>query len=112
MSEAVPPLPQYASMARYSVKAQGQLYLYLLPSAGFDPSQEFDLKQDNIIHTDIHSFPERDSKPRPQGWSCQTSDYEDTVMATRPVFLLSILILSSHIRLGLTLVKAFPPAGS
>jgi hypothetical protein len=26
----IPPLPQYAFMAWYSVKAQGQLYLYLL----------------------------------------------------------------------------------
>jgi hypothetical protein len=31
MSEAIPPLPQYAFMARCLVKAQGQLYLYLLP---------------------------------------------------------------------------------
>jgi hypothetical protein len=29
MSGAIPPLPQYAFMAWYSVKAQGQLYLYL-----------------------------------------------------------------------------------
>jgi hypothetical protein len=29
MSGAIPPLPQYAFMARCSVKAQGQLYLYL-----------------------------------------------------------------------------------
>jgi len=31
MSGAVLPLPQYAFMARCSVKAQGQLYFYLLP---------------------------------------------------------------------------------
>jgi hypothetical protein len=31
MSGALPPLPQYAFMAWCSVKAQGQLYLYLLP---------------------------------------------------------------------------------
>jgi hypothetical protein len=30
MSAAIPPLPQYAFMAWCSVKAQGQLYLYLL----------------------------------------------------------------------------------
>jgi hypothetical protein len=30
MSGAIPPLPQYAFMAWCSVKAQGQLYLYLL----------------------------------------------------------------------------------
>jgi hypothetical protein len=29
MSEAIPPLPQYAFMAWCSVKAQGQLYLHL-----------------------------------------------------------------------------------
>jgi hypothetical protein len=29
MSGAVPPLPQYAFMAWCSVKAQGQLYIYL-----------------------------------------------------------------------------------
>jgi len=29
MSGAVPPLPQYAFMTWCSVKAQGQLYLYL-----------------------------------------------------------------------------------
>jgi hypothetical protein len=29
MSGAIPPLPQYAFMAWYSVKTQGQLYLYL-----------------------------------------------------------------------------------
>jgi hypothetical protein len=29
MSGAIPPLPQYAFMAWNSVKAQGQLYLYL-----------------------------------------------------------------------------------
>jgi hypothetical protein len=29
MSGAIPPLPQYAFMAWYSVKAQGKLYLYL-----------------------------------------------------------------------------------
>jgi len=29
MSRAIPPLPQYAFMAWCSVKAQGQLYLYL-----------------------------------------------------------------------------------
>jgi hypothetical protein len=33
MSGAIPPLPQYAFMAWCSVKAQGQLYLYLLPLA-------------------------------------------------------------------------------
>jgi hypothetical protein len=32
MSGAIPPLPQYAFMAWCSVKAQGQLYLYLLYS--------------------------------------------------------------------------------
>jgi hypothetical protein len=31
MSGAMPPFPQYAFMAWCSVKAQGQLYLYLLP---------------------------------------------------------------------------------
>jgi hypothetical protein len=31
MNGAIPPLPQYAFMAWYLVKAQGQLYLYLLP---------------------------------------------------------------------------------
>jgi hypothetical protein len=30
MSETIPPLPQYALMAWCSVKAQGQLYLYIL----------------------------------------------------------------------------------
>jgi hypothetical protein len=30
MSVAIPPLPQYIFMARCSVKAQGQLYIYLL----------------------------------------------------------------------------------
>jgi hypothetical protein len=30
MSGDIPPLPQYVFMARYLVKAQGQLYLYLL----------------------------------------------------------------------------------
>jgi hypothetical protein len=30
MSGAIPPLPQYAFMARCLVKAQGQLYLYLI----------------------------------------------------------------------------------
>jgi hypothetical protein len=30
MSEAIPPLPQYALMAWCSVKAQGQLYLFYL----------------------------------------------------------------------------------
>jgi hypothetical protein len=30
MSGAIPPLPQYAFMAWWSVEAQGQLYLYLL----------------------------------------------------------------------------------
>jgi hypothetical protein len=29
MSGAIPPLPEYASMAWCSVKAQGQLYIYL-----------------------------------------------------------------------------------
>jgi hypothetical protein len=29
MSGAIPPLPQYALTAWYSVKAQGRLYLYL-----------------------------------------------------------------------------------
>jgi len=29
MSGAIPPLPQYAFMAWYSIKAQRQLYLYL-----------------------------------------------------------------------------------
>jgi hypothetical protein len=28
MSGAIPPLPQYVSMVWYSVKAQGQLYLF------------------------------------------------------------------------------------
>jgi hypothetical protein len=28
MSGAIPPLPKYASMAWFSVKAQGQIYLY------------------------------------------------------------------------------------
>jgi hypothetical protein len=32
MSGATPPLPQYALMAWCSVKAQGQLYIYLLPT--------------------------------------------------------------------------------
>jgi hypothetical protein len=31
MSGVIPPLPQYACMAWCSVKAQGQLYVYLLP---------------------------------------------------------------------------------
>jgi len=31
MSEATPPLPQYALMAWCSVKAQGQIYLYPYP---------------------------------------------------------------------------------
>jgi hypothetical protein len=35
MSGAIPPLPQYAFMAWCSVKAQGQLYLYLLPDCIF-----------------------------------------------------------------------------
>jgi hypothetical protein len=35
MLGATPPLPQYASMAWCSVKAQGQLYLYLFFSTGF-----------------------------------------------------------------------------
>jgi len=30
MREAIPPLPQYAIMVWCSVKAQGQLYFYLL----------------------------------------------------------------------------------
>jgi len=30
MCEAIPPLPQYAFVAWCSVKAQGQLYLYLV----------------------------------------------------------------------------------
>jgi len=30
MRGAIPPLPQYTSMAWCSVKAQGQLYLYLI----------------------------------------------------------------------------------
>jgi hypothetical protein len=30
MSGAVTPLPQYAFMAWFSVKAQGQLYIYLI----------------------------------------------------------------------------------
>jgi len=30
MSEAIPPLPQYAFMAWCLVEAQGQLYLYIL----------------------------------------------------------------------------------
>jgi hypothetical protein len=36
MSGAIPPLPQYASMAWCSVKEQGQLYLLLLPFVGQD----------------------------------------------------------------------------
>jgi hypothetical protein len=31
MNGAIPPLPQYAFMTWCSAKAQGQLYLYLLP---------------------------------------------------------------------------------
>jgi hypothetical protein len=31
MSGAVPPLPQYTFMAWCSIKAQGQLYLFLMP---------------------------------------------------------------------------------
>jgi len=31
MSGAIPPLPSYAFIAWYSVKAQGQIYLYLSP---------------------------------------------------------------------------------
>jgi hypothetical protein len=34
MSEAIPSLPQYVFMAWYSVKAQGQLYLYSAAAAG------------------------------------------------------------------------------
>jgi len=34
MSGAMPPLPHYALMARCSVKAQGQLYLYLYRGSG------------------------------------------------------------------------------
>jgi uncharacterized membrane protein (GlpM family) len=33
MSGVVPPLPEYALMAWYSVKAQGQLYLLRISSA-------------------------------------------------------------------------------
>jgi hypothetical protein len=32
MFEAVPPLPQYAFVTWCSVKAQGQIYFYILPS--------------------------------------------------------------------------------
>jgi hypothetical protein len=39
MRGAIPPLPQYAFMAWCSVKAQGQLYLYLLLGRGISPSQ-------------------------------------------------------------------------
>jgi hypothetical protein len=35
MSGAIPPLPQYAFMAWCSVKAQGQLYLYLQGETGY-----------------------------------------------------------------------------
>jgi hypothetical protein len=34
MSGTIPPLPQYAFMAWCSVKAQGQLYLYLSLATG------------------------------------------------------------------------------
>jgi hypothetical protein len=33
MSGAIPPLPQYAFMAWLSVKAQGQIYLYIYRDA-------------------------------------------------------------------------------
>jgi hypothetical protein len=37
MSGAIPLLPQHASMALFSVKAQGQLYLLPLVYAGYLP---------------------------------------------------------------------------
>jgi hypothetical protein len=51
MSRAIPPLPQYAFMAWYSVKAQGQLYSYLylmrtsMKNKGFKTLSEFGLTE-------------------------------------------------------------------
>jgi hypothetical protein len=49
MRAAIPPLPQYASMAWCSVKAQGQLYILLLSKIQFQLSiyEEFALELQN-----------------------------------------------------------------
>jgi hypothetical protein len=48
MRGAIPPLPQYAFMEWCSVKAQGQLYLYLLPSCVLT------LKLNTLLHNKLH----------------------------------------------------------
>jgi hypothetical protein len=64
MSGAIPPLPQYALMAWYSVKAQGQLYLYLYNIQEYDFNPEdrnvvcgcWDLCPTFVIAKDIYTY--------------------------------------------------------